>query len=179
MRPTYARKAWPGQYTGTSWYQPTAARPMVGIFIVRFMIPTNDRTALKGLGRYTIEVQLMVPTGPPKRDRRSEPTRLPYVPLRYRRSVPGRSCRCRQVPTGTKRCRQVPTGLVGAGGCAARYPACRAAASVRKRQFWDIPKNMGRPCNVYALSMTSSREALQRGQIEEPLNLIRSKSSST
>jgi hypothetical protein len=48
--------------------------------------------------------------------------------------------RCRQRPTGNSWCRHVPTGTVGAGGCAARYPPCRAALSIPNLQFRDIPK---------------------------------------
>jgi hypothetical protein len=61
------------------------------------------------------------------------PTSVPCRQCRYRR-------RCQQVPTGTHRCRHVPTGFAGAEGCATRYPACRAAASVPNLQFRDIPK---------------------------------------
>jgi hypothetical protein len=53
---------------------------------------------------------------------------------------PRRQCRCRQVPTGTHWYRHVPTGAVGAGGCAARYPPCRAALAVPNLQFRDFPK---------------------------------------
>jgi hypothetical protein len=48
--------------------------------------------------------------------------------------------RCRQVPTGNSWCRHVPTGTIGAGGCAARYPPCRAALSEPNLQFRYIPK---------------------------------------
>jgi hypothetical protein len=82
----------------------------------------------------------LLPISKPTCNRR----RQPGVPVGCRRSVPCRQCRyrrrCRQVPTGNSWCRHVPTGTVGAGGCAARYPPCRAALSVPNLQFGDIPK---------------------------------------
>jgi hypothetical protein len=73
---------------------------------------------------------------------------VPTVPLsnrrRYSVETVGTDVKCRQVPTGTRWYRHVPTGFAGAGGCATRYPACRAAASVPNRQFWEPPKVMTR-----------------------------------
>jgi hypothetical protein len=83
---------------------------------------------------------ILPPSALPIENRR----RQPRVPRGYRLSVLGRYSgyrrRCRQVPTGTRRCQHVPTGVVGAAGCAARYPPCRAALSVPNLQFRDIPK---------------------------------------